>query len=231
MRIRCAVSAAVKVRALFVACVSGLAGIASGEVTAALLCNADPAIKLEAYVEETRCAEDNKTECLEPTSYTAVRSDGPQVKVSGVMRWQSDNALWSGRQHLLPHFVVSYMRALRRAYAECEAYHDQLFNQIDYVVSQAVHRASPSHAILPALVWENRDGVAQGMEQAELAAFFASAVDAYAAHGAREAAGTMRYAFMAAEALFIPAGVHTGGVVSVVQDECAGKTARMRKCF
>ena len=182
------------------------------------------------HIAQHRCPDPDG--CLERTSYIATRSDGRQVRVTGVYRWNHENAKWDGRIHLLPHFVLDYMRKLRDAYEECPDtyFHTQLFNQIDYLVTQGVTRFFPT-ARLPVLVWENRDGVAQGMEQAEMAAFLASAANVYALHGAREARGTMRYAFRAIESLFIPVGQRTGGVRSLIQTECGAKIARFRKCF
>jgi hypothetical protein len=158
------------------------------------------------------------------------------VRVRGVYFWKHANARWEdsdrvARYHLLPHFLLGYLRKLRDAYDACpSAYHTPLFNQIDYVVSRAATRHS-STAILPALAWENRYRITQGMEQGEMAAFLASAANTYAAHGAREAPGTMRYAFQAIEPLFIRVGTFTGGVRSVVQDKCGAKIARFRPCF
>jgi hypothetical protein len=190
------------------------------------------------YLSQNICSQSKPNECLEPTAYLATRSDGRQVKVEGVYRWRADNMTWADpddvvRKHLLPHFVLQYLRRLRNAYNQCPSgyYYAQLYNQIDYLVSQAATRESPAHAILPALVWENRYGITQGMEQAEMAAFLASAARVYASHGAREARGTMRYAFRAIESLFIPVGEHSGGVRSLVQTACAAKTARLRPCF
>jgi hypothetical protein len=190
------------------------------------------------YLNNNQCMDPSQDGCLELTSYLATRSDGRQVHVDGVYRWRDARARWQDpdgteRDHLLTHFVLQYMRELRKTYNKCPSdyFHTQLFNQIDYAISQAVEYPIHLDCVLPVLVWENRYGVAHAMEQAEMAAFLASAARAYAKHGAPEARGTMRYAFQAIESLFIPVGVHTGGVCSMVQDECGAKKARFRKGF
>ena len=129
------------------------------------------------------------------------------------------------------------MEMLRDAYEVCPGFHDQLYNQIDYLVSQRTilpdaptSQISPT-SFMPVLFWENRYGITQGMEQTEMATFLSQAANLYAKHGAKEARETMRYAFQAFESLFLTAGEHTGGVLSEVQDECGAKIARFRKCF
>ena len=196
------------------------------------------------YVADTICTETNQNECLEPTSYIATRGDGRRVLVNGVFRWrQYPNDTWRDcpdceeRVHLLPHFIREYMEMLRDAYEVCPGFHDQLYNQIDYLVSQRTilpdaptSQISPT-SFMPVLFWENRYGITQGMEQTEMATFLSQAANLYAKHGAKEARETMRYAFQAFESLFLTAGEHTGGVLSEVQDECGAKIARFRKCF
>jgi hypothetical protein len=203
---------------------------------AAEACTSEPKVlAYHAYVTENLCPNDNPDGCLQPTSYIATRSDGRRVRVTGVYRWLHEHAIWKDadgveRVHLLPHFVLTYMRALRDAYEVCpdQVFLTQLYNQIDYVMSRTVTRGTVFAA---ARVWENRYGVAQGMEQAEMAGYLASVARLYAKLGRREAPGTMRFAFQVVQSLFIPVGVGTGGVRSVVQDRCGAKLARLRPCF
>jgi len=92
------------------------------------------------YLFDNLCPNDNPDGCLQPTSYTATRSDGRRVRVTGVYRWYHEHATWKdadgvARVHLLPHFVLTHMRNLRDAYEACpdQFFHTQLYNQIDWV--------------------------------------------------------------------------------------------------
>lgn len=175
--------------------------------------------RYECYVKAHRCDAQLTTGCLKATSYLATRSDGRQVRVSGVYRWY-DSQQVQGFE--LPHFLLEYMRLLREAYrAEPLTYRNQLYNQIDFLVSDAVDRNG-------ALVWENKYGIAQGMEQAEYADYFASAAAVFRDKGDLQSArGIMNYALQFIRALDMPAGEHTGGVSSG-PFYCGSKRARFR---
>ncbi len=148
----------------------------------------------------------NDTGWLERTSYVATRGDGRRVEVDGVYRWVDPDDT-SGL--LLIHFLVEYLKALRNAYAEHPAnYKDRLFGQIDFVVSDAVDRNG-------ALVWENRFGITQAMEQAEYASLLASIARGYATAGdTKHATITLGYSLSAARSLDMTVGPRTGGVCS-----------------
>jgi hypothetical protein len=180
--------------------------------------------------EPALCTSDDDTDCLEPTSYIATRSDGRRVKVSGVYHWRAAGDTWGDygftpRKRLLVHFLMGYLKKLRNTYDACPNFFTQVYNQVDFIVSDGVHHDG-------ALVWENRLGVAQGMEQADMALIFMQMARLHEKHGyLKEARGTMGYALRAARAFFLPVGRHTGGVRSVNQDACAAKSARLRPCF
>ena len=171
------------------------------------------------YVQDSQCQSAASDSCLVETSYLAVRGDGRQVNVSGVYRWRHKE---TNDDLLLVHFLITYLRKLRNAYAENPAeFRDPLFNQIDYMVSDAVDRNG-------ALVWENAAGITQGMEQAEMAAFLASAAVGYQIAGdTKLAKSTMTYALRAARSAFMPVGTHTGGICSG-EFFCGAKRARFR---
>jgi hypothetical protein len=189
------------------------------------------------YLAEKTCSSTLTNKCLEQTSYVATRSDGRRVNVGGVYRWRESDGVhydtWADdhqpgvvKKRVLVHFILAYMKKLRDAYATCPgAYFTQAYNQVDFVVSDAVVHGG-------ALVWENRLGIAQAMEQADMALIFMQMAKLYRDKGQTNTArGTMGYALRAARAFFVPVGVHTGGVRSVNQDACAAKTARLRPCF
>lgn len=183
---------------------------------------ADAVSEYEAYLADNRC-DPKPDNCLEGVSYTAQRSDGRFVRITGVFRWrlvaQQKNA------EVLPHLLLPFMRKLRDAYGESpDVYGEQLYNQIDYLVANAVGRNG-------ALVWENRDFYAQAMEQVEYAHFFASAAQAYALKGDRRTArGLMRHALMFSRSLDMPYGPQTGGVRSQFT-YCGAKRARFHPCY
>jgi hypothetical protein len=118
-----------------------------------------------------------------------------------------------------------YLRKLREAYsANPKKYGDQLYNQIDFLVSKAVSRKG-------ALVWENPEGIAQGMEQVEFANFFVTVASAFNRNNdSRTAKTIMTYALRLLRAIDMPAGVHTGGISSITTD-CGAKKARERPCY
>jgi hypothetical protein len=201
-----------------------------------LVCPSSVAYTLNTYLygsateDPAVCTSDQDTDCLEPTSYIATRSDGRKVKVSGVYHWRAAGDTWGDhgftpRKRLLVHFLTTYLKKLRNAYSACPNYFTQAYNQVDFIVSDGIEHNG-------ALVWENRLGIAQAMEQADMASIFASIAEQHEKHGYwKEARGTMGYALRAARAFFKPVGTHTGGVRSVNQDACAAKTARLRPCF
>jgi hypothetical protein len=177
--------------------------------------------RYECYVNAHLCNEERTDGCLRETAFLATRSGGRQVLVRGVYSWH-DSGLVQGMEY--PHFLLQYMRLLRNAYnADPSTYLNQLYNQIEYLVSDAHDRNG-------ALVWENKYGIAQGMEQAEYAEYFSSVAGAYRNNGELKLArGTMDYALMLIRALDMPAGVHTGGVASG-EFYCGSKRARFRPC-
>jgi hypothetical protein len=184
----------------------------------------------EDYLEAHRCTSSTSNECLEETAYLATRSDGRRVKVEGVYQWRDRDA---APGLLLPHFLLDYMKLLRNAYdAFPDLYRTQLFNQIDFLVSERDSGAG-GEALRAvdrngALVWENNQGVAQGMEQAEYAAYFATVAAVYGARGDLELArGTMTYALRFARSFDMQAGEHTGGVRSQ-EAYCGAMRARIR---
>jgi hypothetical protein len=176
------------------------------------------------------CTGAGDTACLEQTSYIATRSDGRQVRITGVYRWRAEGDTWGDhgftpRKRLLVHFLTDYLKALRHSYEGCDAFFTQIYNQVDFIVSDAIEHNG-------ALVWENRLGIAQGMEQADMMAILVAIAEVHSLQGhTKEARGTMGYALRAARAFFKPVGPHTGGVRSVNQEACAAKTARLRPCF
>jgi hypothetical protein len=182
------------------------------------------------YIDENHC-DGGDNDCLDVTSYTATRSDGRRVTVDGVFRWRRPHDSWraygesAARPQLLPHYLGEYLKKLRNAYEVCPELFEQVYNQVDYMVTESRSRDG-------AVVWENRLGIAQGMEQAEIALRFAALARHHHRHGHdKEARGTMAYALRAARSVFLAVGVRTGGVASVNQAECAAKTARLRPCI
>lgn len=175
--------------------------------------------ELKVWLDEYRCRSSRPDNCLEETSYRATRSDGRQVTVRGVHRWR-DTAAVQG--FLLPHFLLDYMRRLRDAgHEDFATWGGKLYDQVDFVVSDAVDRNG-------ALVWENCAGIAQGMEQAEFADYFATVARVFRDHGdLRTAKGVMGHALRCLRALDTPVGVHTGGVCSG-EFYCGSKRARFR---
>ena len=152
------------------------------------------------------------------------------MKVTGVYQWRSRGA---APGLLLPHFLLEYMKLLRNAYGSFpETYRTQLFNQIDFLVSERAP-AADAEALRAvdrngALVWENNQGVAQGMEQAEYAAYFGTVAAIYRAQGDVELARlTMTYALRFARSLDMQSGKHTGGVRSL-DAYCGAKRVRFR---
>lgn len=122
-----------------------------------------------------------------------------------------------GRQPL-PHFVLNAARALRRAYVraargssverECGALLD---SEVRYLRASLIDRDG-------ALVWENEDGLAQAMEQAEWAHFFASLANAFEEKDrADEAASLRALALAMASALDRPIARGSGGVRSAAR--------------
>jgi len=177
--------------------------------------------KYETYVRENKCHSDNSIKCLKETSYVATRGDGRKVKISGVFEWVGENP----NDHLFkPHFLMDYIRKLRNAYSSNSKYGDQLYNQIDFLVSKAVNRNG-------ALVWENPEGIAQGLEQIEFSDFFITAANAFNQNNdSRTAKGIMTYALKFLKAVDMQAGIHTGGISSITTD-CGAKKARARPCY
>jgi hypothetical protein len=185
------------------------------------------------YIGTQSCASDDANDCLLPTSYIATRSDGRKVRVYGVFRWKAANDTWTAidesepRPHILPHFMVGYLKKLRNAYEACPSdyFYGKVYDQVDYLVSDAVERNG-------ALVWEDQYGIAHGMEQADMMMMLSGLARLHYTSGRTKAArGTLGYALRAARPLFLPIGVKTGGVRSVDQANCAAKLARLRPCF
>lgn len=176
----------------------------------------------DAYLREYVCKEPSGTGCLYETSYTATRSDGRKVKVGGVYAWRDVNA---PADVFITHFLVQYMKNLRNAYADYpEIYHQQLYNQTDFIVSKAIDRNG-------ALVWENHEGYAQGMEQAEYAYLFSSIASVYKQKNEiKLARNTLTFALRLSRAFNIQVGKHTGGVCSITTYG-GSKRARFRPCF
>src|SRR5688572_11485884 len=107
----------------------------------------------EAYLRDAKCSNTKNTSCLKETSYRAERDDGDRtVTVRGVYEWVGDDP---NDNFFKPHFLMGYLRKLRDAYAFSTAYSDQLYNQIDFMVSKAKDHNGT-------LVWENYQGIAQG---------------------------------------------------------------------
>ncbi len=184
-----------------------------------------------SYVAAASCTGTAADDCLEPTSYVATRSDGRRVNVSGVYRWRLAGDRWADpgstvvKPRVLVHFMTEYLKKLRNAYEECPELYGKVYDQVDFIVSDGVRRNG-------ALVWENAHGVAQAMEQGDMASLFAGLAGRHYDHGhVVEARGTLRYALEAARAFFLPVGVRSGGVRSVDETWCAAKTARLRPCF
>lgn len=176
--------------------------------------------KYVEYLQTESCSSSKNSACLKLTSYMATRADGRRVKVDSVFDY-----IEKPNKHLFtPHFLLGYMRLLRNAYSAKPRYGNQLFNQIDFIISRAVNRNG-------ALVWENQEGIAQGMEQAEFAAFFASAANTFKANAdIKSAKGIMTYALKFIRSIDIQAGIKTGGVSSITT-YCGCKTARLRPCY
>lgn len=179
----------------------------------------DPAF--EAYLNSAKCSNTKDTLCLKETSYKATRGDGRRVTVNAVYERVGEDP---NDEFFKPHFLMEYLRKLRDAYAYSTVYGDQLYNQIDFMVSRAVHRNG-------ALVWENYQGIAQGMEQTEFADYCLSAAGVFEQHGDhRTARHIVTIALRFLRSIDIQAGPRSGGFSSVTT-YCGGKTARERPCY
>ncbi|UJR86885.1 hypothetical protein [Sandaracinus amylolyticus] len=168
------------------------------------------------------CGDEHANGCLEPT-------DAPGGALAFRYR---DRAQWSdeGRSPL-PHFLVQPMRSLRNAYsAAAPGSEDErvceraLAIEIEYLRSTLVQRGD-------AMVWENEDGLAQAMEQAEWAHVIASIAAAHAARQRHDEARTLTVLALAlAAALDVPAAPRSGGVRSE-ERFCDDGTGTMHSCF
>lgn len=175
--------------------------------------------KYEIYVQNNSCLAGKSVNCLERTSYTAIRSDGRKVRIDGVYNWKSSkNGIFES------HFLTQYIKLLRNAYYSSPEYGSQLYNQIDYLVSHSISRNG-------ALVWENNEGIAQGMEQGEYAYLFASCAKAFEYHEDNKSAkGIMSYALSFFRSFNMVVGVRTGGVTSF-GGYAGAKKARFRQAY
>ncbi len=175
--------------------------------------------KYETYVQNKRCSDGKSVNCLEKTSYTAIRSDGRKVRVEDVYNLKSNkNGIFES------HFLTEYIKLLRNAYYASPKYGSQLYNQIDYLVSHSISRNG-------ALVWENKEGIAQAMEQGEYAYLFASCAKAFEHHkDIKSAKGIMNYALSFFRSFNMAAGVRTGGVTSF-GGYAGAKKARFRQSY
>jgi len=208
--------------------------------------------QLEHYREANLCSSTRSAECLQRASYTATRSDGTHATVGGVFRWRGSRAAgWRDgdplrtwwHQLLLPHFTLEYMRKLRNAYnaaaqqcdaaTSCCAERQQLRRHLDDMIE--FHLTDAQDAVggngAP-WAWENVYGVTQGMEQAEWAAFLASAAQTFEVSGESErATRTLRQALDTARALLVPVGPLTGGVRQRLENECGPSHENARPCY
>ena len=173
------------------------------------------------YVQENIFSFFNQQNCLKPTQYIATRSDGRKVKVTGIYDWIGEG---ENKNLFQPHFLLEFMRKLRNAGEENPAYSNQLYNQVEYLISKAVMRNG-------ALVWENPEGIAQGMEQAEYGDYFASVANIFKLHNdIRTARGFMSYSLLYFNSLNIQAGIRTGGVSSIRTNAGSGVND-LRPCW
>lgn len=185
--------------------------------------HADAVDEYWEYLSVHLCTTALPEDCLEQTSYTATRSDGTRVVVDDVYKYVKADVPESDAP-VHPHFLLTYMRKLREAYRADISFESDLYNQIDYLLQFAETRNG-------ALVWENRYGYAQGMEQLEYAAFLMSAAEVFGDQGNwRSARGISLRALELTQALENVVGVQSGGVRSATFD-CGAITARKRPCY
>jgi hypothetical protein len=157
--------------------------------------------------------------CLEPLVHEGQR----------VVRYRN-RELWTDGRMPGPHFLVEHMRAVRNAYeaaspgATRDLCRSELVAQVDYLRGTLTARGD-------ALVWENQEGIAQAMEQAEHAHLFASIAVVLEAQGQLDDARSITSTALAlGRALDRTVGVRSGGVRSEPQPCTDGQTPS-RQCF
>lgn len=171
------------------------------------------------FAGERPCATPEANDCLEPVAWVT-----PAGVETVVYRFRDRNQWTDGGSMPLPHLLIGYMRDLRERYrqsredgAQAEACFTQLRHQIAYLLSAAVHRNG-------ALVWENEEGLAQALEQAEYAHYLASVAALLHRRGhRREARELAEAAVQMSAALAKPVGIRSGGVRSHTTT-CDGET-------
>ncbi|HJL19079.1 MAG TPA: hypothetical protein RMH99_25675 [Sandaracinaceae bacterium LLY-WYZ-13_1] len=200
---------------------------ASSGGTQALLLGAaaEPIPPPTCRVGEHPCPDASADDCLEPVR---VQSDDGAAAHT-VYRWRDRDQWTDGGVLPLPHFLLSYVRSLRDEYGSAARGNErertcrtQLEAQLEYLRDAAVERQG-------ALVWENEDGLAQAMEQAEYAHLWASVAVTLLRHGEPEAARRhVHTALRFAAALDRSVGLHSGGVRS--ETTSCGDVAPARTC-
>ena len=183
--------------------------------------------QLVAYLQLNLCSDSTANRCL-----ASLKEElSPHVYY-----WRNGSESWKGQdgqtvQHLLPHFLLSYLRRLRDFYSACGLpKEDQAWTQVEAITAQAQLRLASD--MPTSLVWENRYGYAQGMEQAEISAYLASLATVYQKHGKDDKAlRLMRLALQMVEALSKPIGVNSGGVRSTIAEPCGNDIVRISSCF
>lgn len=175
----------------------------------------------EDYVARNLCSASKPDDCFNITSYVATRSSGRKVKVDGVYSFYDKDSV---QGIPLPHLMLTLLRLMRNAQNENpKLYSTVFFNQIDYMLSLTVERNG-------ARVWENVYGFAQGMEQAEYSAFFASISAMMLAQGNKVMADSyFDTSLKMIRSLQLDAGKKTGGVRSKIYT-CGSKSTRLRNC-
>ena len=184
--------------------------------------------RLAEYLQERTCKTAEAIGCLE------LSEDGGEALP--VFYWKDGTETWGDKhgkvsKHYLPHFLRVYLHHLRNAYAACGTSKELLvWAQVQAIIADAKPRQAPGN--MPSLVWENRYGYAQGMEQAEMAAYLASLAAVYQSHGENhKALSLMRDALRSIEALAIPISTNSGGVRSAIALPCGSGQNRVNSCF
>ena len=170
-----------------------------------LFCLLLPAYALaDTLAGEVRCDTPSQTNC---------------VKAGEELAWVSAK----GVSNIDPHFLLQYFRGLRNSYGRDEITLKYLENRISQLLKPSVYRGD-------SLVWENKHGYAQAMEQGGYAAYFIGLGNLLETKKKHHRAD---YYYELGLSMFnafgVEAGVRTGGV-SLPPVKCGSKRTKFEDC-